>query len=683
MAFNIPGSDKRFSVTNTSDLSGNIWFTKNINFDEDGYIKLSSRSVALQTEVDDTDFDVPTSFGRTSISSFLTTTGDRPWILNYSTSGGLTSQEDTDTGTPGGMGFGSWGTWFQNKWHVTTDGALFYKTASTWTNAYSSSFTSGVPHPIEVFRNRQTILIGNGNLVKQLNTSYAVSTLAQLTIPEGYTILSIKYSNNKVGIITKLSSAASEQNQEAYFFTWDGISSEASGGFPVGSDSIISMSPYKSSWIILTRTGQTLFFNGGGFTELTSLPYYATGSIPGDSASRLALGDAMQVEGDVVYMNVHNNLSKFGKYQETYLENFPAGIHCYDPKVGLYNRYSPSISRLRTATVAQASVNTTTGLLTAGSAVVPDTGNPVLYMHNPDTLIGGLNTGTIYYVIRVTTSSFKLAESKEDAMNAVWITPTSQGDTTNYFAFLDMKDYGISYSDGRSGAVGMVSNSSDVADHLIYGGEYWDYNSSTANGVVCLTVPYFENIGYFVTPKLESGDIEDTYKKGFIKYKPLDEYDSITIKIKMDDYLDVPVTSPQRNNLNTVANWTSATTFTTTASIAHIKTLVDNGVEIECEITVGAGAGQMSKITSITGTTTFTVTVADEIVGAASGSVSGFIMNNWKTLEVITNSHPKNWKEFTIGRTAHKSVKLKVILKGVGVTVEQLKVVNAPHIEAK
>jgi len=679
--FKIPSSEKKFTITNTSDVSGNIWYTKNINFDEDGYIKLSSRSVALQTEVDDTDFDVPTGFGRTSISSFLVATADKPWILNYTTSGGVTSQEDTDTGTPGGLSFNSHGTWWQNRWYVTRTDALYYKSGSTWTST-GVSLTSGVPHPIEIFRNKTTLVIGNGNEVKQINTSHATSTFAQLTLPSDYEVVSIKYSNNKVGIITKLSSTASEQNQEAYFFVWDGTSSAASQGFPVGSDSIISVASYKSSWVILTRTGQLLFFNGGGFTELTSLPYYFSGSIPGDSANRIGIGDPMHVEGDVIYINMNNDMSTFGKYQEVYMENFPAGILCYDPKVGLYHRYGPSISRLSTAYVAQTDVNTTTGLFTASSAVVPETGNPVIYTYDPSNLIGGLNTGVVYYVIRVTTSSFKLATTKQNAVDGVWITPTSQGATFNRFSFLNVKDYGISYVDLRVGAISQVTYSSDVADHLIFGGEYWDYNSVTPNGVACLTVPYFKNIGYFVTPKLESPNIEEVFQKLFIKYKPLDTDDRIIIKYKDVDLIDVPVTSPQRNNGGTVGNWTSSTTFTTTASISHIKTLVDAGTEIECEFLAGAGAGQMSKITSITGTSTFTVTLDDEIDGAASGSICAFMMNNWKTLGTLTSADTKGWEQYGLA-TSSKAVKIKVILEGVGVTVEELRVINDVSIPSK
>lgn len=680
--FRIPEfTSKKFTITNTSDNSGNIAYTKSINFDYDGYIKLSSRCVALQTEVDDTDFDIPTSFGRTSISSFLTSTADEPWILNYTTTG-LTSQEDTDTSAPDDLGFGSWGTWWQNRWYVGANGALYYKSGSTWTNAYSTSFTSGVSRPIEVFRNRQTLCIANGNEVKQINTSHAVSTLAQLTIPADYEVVGLKYSNNKMGIITKLSSTASEQNQEAFFFVWDGVSSSAGSGFPVGSDSIISMSPYKSSWVILTRTGQLLFYNGGGFTELAQLPYYSTGAIPGDSANKISVGDSMQAEGDVVYINMDNDLSTFGKYQEVYLENFPAGILCYDPKVGLYNRYSPSISRIKTTSVNQANVDTTTGLFTANDAVIPATGNPIIYTYNASTLITGLTTGTVYYVIKVTTSSFKLATTKQNAIDGIWITPTGQGDTVNYFSVLDVKDYGLSFLDLRVGAIGMVSYASDVMDHLIFGGEYWDYNSTTPNGVACATVPYFPNIGYFVTSKLESQNIEDKFIKLYIKYKPLDTNDSIIIKYKDEEFVGVPASSPQRNNGNTVGNWTSSTTFTTIASIGHIKTLVDAGYAMECEILAGGGAGQMSQITSITGTSTFTVTLADELDGAVSGSICAFIINNWKPLGTVTSTDTEGYKEFPFATTS-KAVKIKVILKGVGVTVEELQVVNKTHLPSQ
>ncbi len=679
--FRIPSTDKKFTITNTSDVSGNIWYTKNVSFDEDGYIKLASRTVALQRETDDTDFDVPTGFGRTSISNFLVATTDQPWILNYAPSTGLTSQQDEDATNPGSLSEYSGGTWWQNRWYVTRTDALYYKSSSTWTSA-GVSLTSGVPHPIEVFRNKTTLVIGNGNAVKQVNTSHATSTFAQLTLPSDYQVIGIKYSNNKVGIITKLSTAATEQNQEAYFFVWDGVTSDAGQGFPVGSDSIVSVTPYKSSWLILTRTGQLLFFNGGGFTEISALPYYASGSIVGDSANRIALGDSMQVEGDVVYVNMNNDLSTFGKYQESYLENYPAGVLCYDPKVGIYHRYSPSISRLTTATVAQASVDTTTGLFTAGSAVVPATGNPVIYTHNPTSLIGGLNTGTIYYVIRVTTSSFKLATTKQNAIDGQWITPTSQGATQNYFSFLDVSDYGASYIDGRVGATAMVSYSTDVADHLIFGSECWSNTSVASGGVACLTVPYFKNIGYFVTPKLESPNIEEVFQKLFIKYKPLDTDDRIIIKYKDVELLGVPVTAPQLNSANTIGNWTSTTTFTTTASISHIKTLVDAGTEIECEFLAGAGAGQMSKITSISGTSTFTVTLEDEIDGAASGNICAFMMNNWKTIGTLTSEDTKGWEQFALSTTS-KAVKIKVILEGVGVTVEELRVVNQAHIEPK
>jgi len=59
MSFIIPTTEKVFSITNKSDVGGNIWYTKNITFDKKGYIKLSTRTASLQSELEDSDFDIP------------------------------------------------------------------------------------------------------------------------------------------------------------------------------------------------------------------------------------------------------------------------------------------------------------------------------------------------------------------------------------------------------------------------------------------------------------------------------------------------------------------------------------------------------------------------------------------------------------------------------------------------
>jgi len=224
MSFIIPTTEKVFSITNKSDVGGNIWYTKNITFDKKGYIKLSPRTASLQSELEDSDFDIPVFYGRTSDSSFNVITVDTPWIMNISQTG-ILSVQDTDSGVTAGN-FMTYGCFWQNRLYQTIDTGLRYKSGSTWTNP-SVTLTTQVPHPIEVFANRQTLVIGNGNEVKQINTSHATSTLAQLTIPSDYEIVGLSYSSSKIGIVTKLSQTSSYQNKEAMFFVWDGTTAEA------------------------------------------------------------------------------------------------------------------------------------------------------------------------------------------------------------------------------------------------------------------------------------------------------------------------------------------------------------------------------------------------------------------------------------------------------------------------
>lgn len=675
----IPTIAKKFSIPNNSDLFGNIWYTKNANFDEEGYAKLSSRSVSLQSEEDNANFDIPLSFGRTDPARFLIAAADEPWILNVDAQLGITSTEDTDSGNPG-LSFDSWGRWWQNRWHVTSDtgvvASLYYKPAntSTWTDA-SVSLALGKVHPIEVFRNKISLCIGNGNEVLLVSTTYVVST-TKLIIPTDYEVIGLAYSNNRMGVVTKLSDTAAGQNQEAYFFVWDGASNEANGGYPVGSDTIIGITAYKSSWAILTRTGQLQYFNGGGFDIIATLPYYYQSLILSDSTNRSALGDIMQVEGDVIYLNLSNDLNRYGVKQEEYLENYPSGILCYDPKVsGFYHRYSPSISKMFSATALQASVNTTTDTITLQTSVAPATGSIVMQTYN--TPIGGLTIGEKYYVINVSSSSFKVALTKADALAGTAIDLTSQGSATNYFNFVDIVDYGASYNGQRTGGIALVEMTSLVYDHMFFGGEYEDSNSTGSYSHVCMTVPSLPNIGYLVSAKITSENIEDVMQKVYVKYRPLDTDDKIVIKYKDKDILGLPVTTPQSG---IGCSWTSSTTFTTTADFSEAAAYLSTENELECEITSGAGAGQVSQIASISLLAgTYTVTLADALEGAANGNFCNVLINNWKKLGEVTPADMDGHKEFPIAESS-KWCKIKAILYGVDTTIEELQLINKTQL---
>lgn len=679
----IPSSTNQFLQTNKSDLSGNVYYTKNINFSEQGYAKLSSRTVAIQSEKDDSNFDVPISLGR-SQTGWNVVTADKPWLYTISGSG-ITSQQDTDTAAPQ-MSFDSWGCWWQNKWFAIKDNlttaSLFSKTTTVWTERYTSIAT-GVAHPIEVLRSANTMCIGNGNAVVQINTSYAVGALSQLAIPSDFEVIGLSYSNNKLGVATKLSDTASGQNQEAFFFVWDGASSSANQGFPVGSDTILSIASYKSSWVLLTRKGELLYFNGGGFTLLDTLPYVYLLRILGDSTNRITHGNTLTVEGDLIYINASNGLNAYGLKKEVYLENYPSGILCYDPNIGIYHKYSGSISSLKQTTVTSGNVNTTTDIMTTSAAVVPETGNQAMLVFDSVTPIGGLMGGKVYFVIRVTTSSFKLATTYQNAIDGVAINITSTGVGSNLFTFLTVRDYGLTLCQNRVGGIGIVESNNQISDHLIFGGEYEDYATTNNYSTSVITAPQFPNKGYLVTSKFVSEGVKDIYKKVYVKYRPLKTDDKIEVKYKDTDVLGIPVSTPQIPNLYT-CTWTSDTTLTTQADISEAYTYMQtSGNSLECEVINGAGAGSMPQVTSIAyNTGTYTITLAEAVIGAANTYYCNIILNNWIKLGEITSTDTDGFKEFPIALNS-KWCKIKVILYGVETTLEELELVNGNFLESK
>lgn len=676
--FKIPNSTKKFSITNQSDTTGNIWYTKNVDFNEEGIIKLSSRAVQVISDssldiVYDIDFNIASSIGRYGTgSTFYIASNEEPFKATLSQTS-FTAIQDVDSGVPS-LTSVSRGKWWQNRWYVTTATKLYYKTISggAWTDT-SMSLTSGVVHPIEVFRSKTYMAVGNGNTVILINTSH--STQVTLTLPSDYEVVNMSYSGSKLGIITKLSATAVGQNQDAFFYVWDGSSGNANTGYPVNINEIVSITPYKGSWVILSKTGQLLYFNGGGFEEIACFPFFPKDRIWDSSTTR---GDIMLTDGDLIYINIDGVLNTNGIKQESNILNMPGGIWCYDPDVGLYHKWSPSISQLNSISVDQANVNTTTDLLTITSGTIPVTGSPIKLVFSTSSPIGGLNAGQIYYVIKVSGTTFRLANSKTNAIDNQYIDLTSTGASVNYFLTLVVKDYGQSYLLG-TGAIATTDTKNIIYDGLVF--SMRGSNSvGTFTNYFGVLVSEFDNIGYFVTPRLESEDIEDNYQKLFIKYRPLKTNDTITIKYKDESVVGIPVSTPQKGQSCT---WTSNTVMTFTGDLSEVETYLTNSTKAcEVEIISGAGAGQMSQISTITENAgTYTITLVDEIEGVSASDTCNIKIENWKVLDTITVNDTKGYKEIPIANTG-KFTKIKTIMKGTEIAIEELQVVNRPHLKS-
>lgn len=681
----IPTSTKKHTVSNDSDLFGSIHYAKNINLDEKGYVKLSSRTVSLYSEIDDSSVRLPLAFGRGSLFSTstdfaITQSGQKGyWCTLIETS--ITFNPDIGTNAPT-FSEDSHGKWFHNLWVVTSDADFFTKASLSDTATYTDrgNLTSGKAHPIEVFRNRDQICFGDGNTVKMYSESGGTFTLVTtLTLPADFEVVGLAYSNNKMGIITMLndSSVSSGQNQDAYFFVWDGSTTSANQGVPIGSDKTIAITAYKGSFLILTREGQLKFYNGGGWEDLAALPLYYKDLFWGQSFTRDVLGDVMSVEGDRILINVNGIVNQSGqKYQQFYPDNI-GGILCFDPNtLGVYNRYSPSISPAKIIGVTSANVNTSTDLFTT-SNTIPSTGSPIKYISDKTNQIGGLETPKVYFVIKVSSTTFRLAETKEQAEAGDYINITSTGASNNYFIGLEVYDYGASFST-KTGAIGKVGKYLTIHDDIIFGAELNNATDTGNSNHFMVTIPDFDNKGYYVLPKIFSEQVTDNNQKIFVKYRPLKERDRIIVKAKKEELVGLPVCTPQGkiSNFNQ-CSWLGRNILSTTADLSDAVTAFGNRKVLECEIIAGAGAGSASKIESINQENgVYSVVLKDNIDGATSGRYCDISIDNFEEIGVVDSTDTDGYKELPIGSTS-SFIKFKIWLEGVKTTVEELQFINS------
>lgn len=659
----------KWTQPNDSSKLGSILYSKNINLDENGFLKLSPRSInifddsANTANLADEDFNYPTAFGRKSDGSFYLATTNEPFNISLSETT-KTIAEDTSSDNPN-LTFDSHGVWWQNRFYESTSTIVSYNTSGTWTASAITGLTSGVRHPLCVFKNRNQLCVGNGNVVKQYNTSHSGTT--DLTIPSDFEVIGLAYNNYTMGIITRLGNDSEGQNQDSYFFAWDGSTGSADTGVSIGAYTAVCIFPYKSSFVIVNSVGQLLYWNGGGFDELAHFPIYVSQHRWGDLLNYLSYGDNIVVDGDTILFNLGFDLKNAGRYQEQYDVKTPSGVWCYDPEVGLYHRASPSLSKCYVLGVTQANVNTTTNIFTI-SATIPETGNPIV---NTEGVVGGITQGKVYFIIKLSSTTFALAESKELAQAGVKVDVTS-ADTTNYFWAYDLVDYGTTFST-KSGAIALFDSSSNAYQDYIFGGRL--LNTSLNSSIVLnMNVPFLENRGYFVTPKFYLDSKEEQIGKCIIKHRPLDINDAIVVKYKAKDKLRIPTIIPVASLTTDYLTWVSSYEATTTFDLTDIKTAFDNGEEMEIEFTAGCAAGLIIEIANITYVSgTYTLSFSENVMGVTNGGKSYFVIDNWTTSAIVTydKQDSDGIYNFLIGDNS-KAYQFKIELRGYQTTIEDI-----------
>ena len=224
--------NNRWTQENNGDKFGSLTSTRNINLEKEGYLQLSSRAVNLfddtgdVSNTSDSDFDFPVAFGRTSDGDYTLATTDEPFNIDISEFT-KTIAEDLSSSNPN-LTFDSHGCWFQGKFHMSTSTAVSSNNASVWTANVITGLTSGFRHVLESFKNKRSLCVADGNVVKLYDSSYALTIT--LTLPTDYEVIGLAYNNAQMGIITRLGTTVTGQNSNCFFFLWNGATTEAGTG---------------------------------------------------------------------------------------------------------------------------------------------------------------------------------------------------------------------------------------------------------------------------------------------------------------------------------------------------------------------------------------------------------------------------------------------------------------------
>lgn len=652
--FKIP-QNNQISTPNTSDLVGNIFYTKNINLNDEGYIKLAPATVSIFNNSDDADYDTAQAINA----------GNRElWVLSddsFSTSAlgldlvsSLTNQTNANGApTPGveeDLEF------FNDNW-VITDNGVKYDDSGSWTAISGTPASSSGPNVLARFPYQNGLLVGNGNEVALVDTNWQVVTT--LVLPTGYVVLTMWAVGSYAYIGT-----INEQGVYGALFRWNGSGTAHNGMWSVKSLAIESVTGYKDSVACYTRDGELLYFTGNGFQRLATFPFYNRRIRQGDQNNQYSnvTHRGMVADEDLIYI-------AFGdRIDGGYFQGNPSGVWCYNPGVGLYHIYSGTKTRFIEITVTSGNVNTSTDTMTtASSLTMPDTGTQVFVASSGVT---GVSENNWYYLIKVSSTEFRLARTYDDSVNGVPVDITA-ATTTTLLHFPQKLDYGDSHLSSRIALAILSSDTKRSASQI--GEVVFSVDAQNASDLstyeLCVPHSKLENRGYFVTPKLQAKGHEEKFKNIALKFNELIENDKIVIKYRTETKKYLPNSYIGENvGINNVrATWTSDTAFTTSADLHELSA----GDEIE--IIGGAGSGTLNHVESVSesaGTYTVTLTEANPLVSA--GNYSYFFADNWKMMtELDSTLGLTSWKgSFDTGKSGW--IQFKIELQGRETTINEL-----------
>lgn len=676
-------ADGQWLSVHNSDKLPDLSVTKNLNFDKEGYIKLSKPVISFYSEVDDADFGVPVGFGQVSVGQYFVVTEESQFKLDMAggsfTYGLMTVTQDSNVDTPVNSNSNTPDAVFFNDDFVyanPTDRKMYKNSLGSFLNDWTISDTSATlesSRPLSIcnFLSNTSLAVGNDNNVDQYNTSYTAGTA--LVIPDDFLVTGLAYNNGYLGITTHHKS----NSQRSAFFVWDGKTSAAN--YVTEVPSVTSYSPvgYRGSFVFLSGNGILYYWTPTQITPIAALPTYYDDATFAVGSSSNNKNHSIITDGELIHINIKSFTSDSSEYKDHYNHKQSGGLWTYDPAVGLYHRHAPSGTRVLVDTIATSSVNTGTDSITVTTA--PETGTPVRYSDGTGTAITGLTNRQVYYTIKVDATTVQLAETYTDAINGTEIDLTGTGNNNQTLQFYRKTDFGQQFITGQQGAVYLESTKTQDLDlyykNFLFGSEC-AITTTTEYDVGCMVIQDTENRGYLVTAKYMSQGLQDEWNKIFIKHSPLlTDLDKIVIKYRITN--NNPLVRIKELATDGVITWSDNNTFTTTDP--QFGNVLEGD---EIEIIQGAGSGYLAHVSSISESTgTYTVNIDETIKNITASDTARAIASRWTKLTTLNNgiiSNEDGYSEILLGIKS-KQLQLKIELRGEDIEIEEILIANRLH----
>lgn len=648
--------NRRWTSDYSSSEFGSFVAAQNIDLDKEGTLTLSHKSIAIYSQDDDGDFDRVQSISYLTGQGYVLITRDHAYLLNLNDGPTV-----TEIGSSPSFSANSDGVTWQARAYATHTTKLVYWDGSSWSDAVTG-LTNSIPHPVCVLEHRNEIAVGNGNTVQTYNTSHSLQNT--LTIPTDFEVQTIRAKGNDVFVGTRNKSGG-----EAKVFLWNASGSVAQAQYGVRASRVYSLCPYLDTIIAVVNTGQILRFSQGGFMPLkdslgveANFPVWYSNYLweeNDETSSEKVFNRGTVAEGDLLYINVGSGVQS--NESRTLLHNFPSGVWCFDPKMGLYHKALPSSDQLQSNTVSSISNN----VLTLGSSSQAQTGES-FFIESVGS-ITGLSAGYTYYLIRVTATTFKLALTQADAYAGTNITVAG---TANNEAVLIAKNNHIgSVNTSSAGAIATISPN-DLQDTFLTGNLLWGSAGYKVNDVDAVfyslnTFSQAFNVGYVITPKLRSDNIMETWQTLYQKLSGLNlDTDTIVVKYRTRERFGLPTFAAQ-------GSYSSDTRLgSNTAYFDQIE------VGDEVVLTKGIGAGRSAHIRAIDGAE---LMLDEAIPNASSTNEVEFYVSDFKKLSTITNDTENVENGFAqsgMDSTTGPWVQFKIELRGARPAIEELLVAH-------